>query len=768
MSNSSRTVTFWQFLSAHRVEIPIIQRDYAQGRQGATSVRRRFLADLKTALDGTRGTPLVLDFVYGTEWNGRLSPLDGQQRLTTLWLIHWYLALRAGALSVAADVLRRFTYETRTSSREFCAALCEECHFVTFTGENIAAYIVRQSWFPGAWKNDPTIDAMLRMLSGTPGRRDGIEFVFACDDAAARSYWQVLISSDAPIQFLSLSLQNFGLSDDLYVKMNARGKPLTSFENFKADLEHFIERKRDEASDEVWHGLADPEKGVAVLMDTKWTDSFWRMRSKDCSIDEIFFAFVNRYFLNAAILQKGGVEDLDVDGTFRFLYGYAPDVKGNANPADDARIAYLGFDEVYGPILEKDPALLGRMAATLAGYESFRNLLNADAVSPSWAASSSVGFLPSYAGAADERIEDFSKREVRGIARITQTQRIVFHALCRFFETCSDESDERVEVSLADWMRVVWNIVENANIDTVPAMVGGLRLIDELSEHANDIVAYLAQKTDARDVGSSFAKEQIGEEIEKAKLISRDPEWKKLLREAEALSCLKGRVGVLLRSAADEGLTPASFGKRLALLEDILETGKAAPYYLQKVLLSRYEGLPVGKIDLSDTESAKKILLTETLSDCFARVQTNDIADNPQPWVKDLVTTSLLEKSRGKMVKSYRGVAVLWGTTGCRWHSFGENVKGNVALGVNGQLLLQTDGVELHDLEQRVVGTDFVSGLEIGFSYLGHSFAWAVQADSGRITVGTSSSGGFDVPPMMTVEQFAAALAQAVMSSDLP
>ena len=33
-----------------------------------------------------------------------------------------------------------------------------------------------------------------------------------------------------------------GLTDELYIKMNSRGKPLTQFEHFKAELERKIRR----------------------------------------------------------------------------------------------------------------------------------------------------------------------------------------------------------------------------------------------------------------------------------------------------------------------------------------------------------------------------------------------------------------------------------------------------------------------------------------------------------------------------------------------
>jgi Protein of unknown function DUF262 len=70
------------------IEIPKFQRDYAQGRHdpGVTDIRSAFLDALHEAL--TDGDPLGLDFVYGDIDNGVLRPLDGQQRLTTLFLVH--------------------------------------------------------------------------------------------------------------------------------------------------------------------------------------------------------------------------------------------------------------------------------------------------------------------------------------------------------------------------------------------------------------------------------------------------------------------------------------------------------------------------------------------------------------------------------------------------------------------------------------------------------------------------------------------------------
>src|SRR4051812_47639624 len=75
-----------------RIEIPLIQRDFAQGRTDVqtTRIRESFLDVLHQAATG--GERAGLDFIYGEVTDGTLRPLDGQQRLTTLFLLHWYVA----------------------------------------------------------------------------------------------------------------------------------------------------------------------------------------------------------------------------------------------------------------------------------------------------------------------------------------------------------------------------------------------------------------------------------------------------------------------------------------------------------------------------------------------------------------------------------------------------------------------------------------------------------------------------------------------------
>ena len=116
-----------QQVTIKEVEIPRIQRDYAQGRLKDIKKKKmddkgkRFIEYIFKCLEEKRN--VELDFVYGEINAGKLVPLDGQQRLTTLFLLHWYLGtyeLNKEDLKSLKDKLIKFSYETRASSKTFC------------------------------------------------------------------------------------------------------------------------------------------------------------------------------------------------------------------------------------------------------------------------------------------------------------------------------------------------------------------------------------------------------------------------------------------------------------------------------------------------------------------------------------------------------------------------------------------------------------------------------------------------------------------------
>ena len=128
--SAKKPISFYEMLTdkdevIHKILIPKLQRDYAQGRQEMASLRKRFLSSIFAVIDSDTDETLTLDFVFGQKEESvrtTFYPVDGQQRLTTLFLLHIYIGKRAGE---STDFLKKFSYETRDSSRNFCQQLHE-------------------------------------------------------------------------------------------------------------------------------------------------------------------------------------------------------------------------------------------------------------------------------------------------------------------------------------------------------------------------------------------------------------------------------------------------------------------------------------------------------------------------------------------------------------------------------------------------------------------------------------------------------------------
>lgn len=127
--------------------------------------------------------------------------------------------------------------ETRPSSSEFCDALMGndiDMSALLKSGvdenDSLSKTIQDRGWFHLTWNNDPTIQSMLTMLDSIHAKFSGHP-----------EFFPQLIDEENPIiSFFFLDLKEFNLSDDLYIKMNARGKPLTDFETLRQSLSSLL------------------------------------------------------------------------------------------------------------------------------------------------------------------------------------------------------------------------------------------------------------------------------------------------------------------------------------------------------------------------------------------------------------------------------------------------------------------------------------------------------------------------------------------------
>ena len=276
--------TLKELLDKYSVVIPQLQRDYAQGRDEAKELRVRFLSQILHVLRGEGR--LNLDFVYG--YDKALSPnhhpifypLDGQQRLTTLWLLHWYL-LPSESLAEEREWLLRFSYRTRSSSTRFCQLLVE--HAVVDDSRLDVAAIKDQPWYRQSYNADATITAMLGTLRT-------IKELVAREERSA--LWERLCHQRAlTFDVIDIKGEEFRLTDELYIKMNARGKQLTSFECYKADLIQAL-RKLDDLG-KPWlykKGQLSYADYFAFKVDNEWLDLFYN--GEIDGLDERMYGFI--------------------------------------------------------------------------------------------------------------------------------------------------------------------------------------------------------------------------------------------------------------------------------------------------------------------------------------------------------------------------------------------------------------------------------------------------------------------------------------------
>ena len=550
----------------NQIVIPKIQRPYAQGRPDGvcTYIRNTLLNEMFANFK----TDEVFDFnfIYGIVRPSNdtyvMELLDGQQRMTTLFLVYWYVANRE--LSEGEDVdteirnaLGRFVYETRSTSTVFCQRLAS--YRIDLSDTEPSKAIKKAKWYFKSFDKDSTISAMLIMLDAIHDRynnQDSNELYKKLDN----------------IQFYVKSLGYFNLSEELYIKMNARGLQLSPFENFKADLINFINNKDYAPYKELvplYKKDSDDKVGFdfnfSVKLDAKWIDIFWKKGNEN--FDAAYMSFFSRFFACKYIVStKDIVSDRDMrqDKTIRQLYTDAE----SRNDTDE----YLGFQE-FEDLLSKHPEFIMILDKVFDVFYEYDHKDGKRFIYKS--------MLPSWEKKNPEDGDDFYSNLS---SKMTHSKLILLGAVIEFIEAY-DIFDINV---FKQWMRVVWNVVENTNIDSLTPVSSLIRklsaVIHNTAIRSSEGLSFYAALSQWKDDNNEERENRaLLEEIEKAKRISEDNDWLKMFIQAEEHPFFKGMILFFY----EPGLSLEKFKHRYELAKGMFDENGISELYRKDHLLIR-------------------------------------------------------------------------------------------------------------------------------------------------------------------------------------
>lgn len=624
MSDNLKKYSFNDLISQGKLRIPKIQRDYAQGRQDqkVNNIRKEFVHSLLLVVKGKRPAT-ELDFVYGSNQRNAFEPLDGQQRLTTLFLLHWMMGIE---LNVSGDKKHSiFTYETRNTSDEFCDELVQH-NAKQFVDEALKnkeinkdikeeknkkldkpSYLIKgRDWFKWEWKYDPTILSMLVMI-------DAIYEEMGTDWDMDMSVCQKNLDH---ITFNLLNLGEFGLSNELFIKMNARGKQLSDFDKLKSTLEEELQIQQRETSERgVPLATEKDEEQWRTLMDGAWIDFFWHKYARTKIIDTETIPAEDRKKdrLNAAklselqfkklLLRLIALQLFENNNTSEKLSESAYNIEEAR--IDDLLVAYtdsltdLRSDDSHSIVPSSLPTINFKRL-----IEDVNLLIYKDEKGIYWDISSLLPQISHIDNNEKSILDSFLDMKVPNDVEL------VFYSMLLFLRAFPEDSNGygKFELffnyqehsiwlkNLEDWVRSLRNILLNDNNNQrIDKILFSKEATQSLKQMADDFVLFVRNrsldvKSDKTVVKLFFASsdknyqrldnQSMAEERLKAKLIIGNSEWENLFDRAEQHPYLWGQIRCLLNWSNNQLRLYEDYSNRLLqLLDFICNYDNARLYY---------------------------------------------------------------------------------------------------------------------------------------------------------------------------------------------
>lgn len=313
MSNNNSSY-FKKLINDYIIYVPEFQRNYLQGDDSKESIkdkRDRLLKDIFECIE-SQSKSIDLGFIYGRveqSYKGKLFyPYDGQQRLTTLYFLYLLIYFKYKKYDEINSIKEKLSYQTRISTNRFIESFLSWIldskekdniynDFWNKDGKNLKGFIMSQDWFMMTeWNYDVSIINMLSIIVEISGRiKENLGDITNIVNFINKD-------ENNPFQFDFIYVDDISKSDDLYIKINARGKALSPFENLKSDI------------DEYW---SNEDK---TKLDAEWTEYVWNQldendKNKEKSFDDSFFNLVSNIFYLQYLI---GLNQQDVNDKYLF------------------------------------------------------------------------------------------------------------------------------------------------------------------------------------------------------------------------------------------------------------------------------------------------------------------------------------------------------------------------------------------------------------------------------------------------------------------
>lgn len=552
--NQGQKYNFIKIIQEKSLLIPQIQRDYVQHRTSykVEKSRSQLIESLINVVTGETKN-INLNFVYGysdfifseSSVNGPLKrfdcfvPIDGQQRLTTLYLLHLFVYAKAKSDDI--DIFKnKLFYQTRKTTKIFINKLTEEIPNL-IDSNNVYEATKNSSWYSSAWECDVSVKSCLKVLEEIQNK---FEYF---------NKWNDAIKNLNKISFMLLNITELGKPNELYIKMNSRGRQLTPFENFKSDLYGYIDEnfKDDQAF------ISEFKKGL----DNDWQENIWKWfenieLSKQYT-DELTKEIIHWIIVNRKIIEhKPNKGDIDIQK----LQLPIEEIGTNAD-------CYMIYPTSATP--EKywfsSYNILDSSAEIEDIYYTFKLF---SAISEELRKKTFDTIL----GSINEK-GNLSKNINQYTARI-RLLAITLYARNRASADIDEEDFKK-------WYRIANNVLNHSEIDTIERFCKACRamynlsnnysvtLLDELQklyDNPYEADEQLVNKAlyDILKYFPNIKDEQIKEECYKSTLIT-DTIWNEVIKEAEKHEYFKGEIYFALYDCSD----PNEFKERWLRISDI-------------------------------------------------------------------------------------------------------------------------------------------------------------------------------------------------------